>query len=188
LRAEYKEIATDFLLNKVKFIDESGIHLGMTRLYGRAEAGLRIVESVPLRSPNWTIVAALGVDGVSAPWILEGAMNTEAFEIWVKDYLLPSLSPGDIVIMDNYKVHKVSWLEDLIASHGARLQFLPPYSPDLNPIEKCWSKIKSALRKAKARSIDDLILAFDSALQMVSDLDAIAWFSLCNYPVHPLGT
>ncbi len=75
----------------------------------------------------------------------------------------------------------------LSASQGAKLHFLPPYSPDLNPIELCWSKIKFALRKAKARSIDDLILAFNSALQLVSDLDAIAWFSLCNYPIYPLG-
>ncbi|MEW6735261.1 MAG: transposase [Acidobacteriota bacterium] len=135
-----------------------------------------------------SIVAALGFDGVSAPWMLEGAMNGEAFEIWVKDYLLPSLQEGEIVLMDNYQVHKAAWLADAIASRGARLAYLPPYSPDLNPIEKCWSKIKTFLRAAKARTFDDLIIAFNAPLATISQHDASAWFAHCGYPTQPSGT
>ena len=142
------------LVKRLKFLDESGTHLGMTRLCGRATPGQRIVEATPGYSgPHYTVVATLGWKEVTAPWILEGPMDRVAFEAYVRSQLLPTLRRGDIVVMDNLSAHTGETIRQLIEARGARLEFLPPYSPDLNPIELCWSKIKTALRAAKARTM-----------------------------------
>ena len=171
----------------MKFIDESSVNLGFTRLYGRAKAGQRVSEATPSHSgERLTMIAAMGLSGLTAPWIIEEALDSSAFEIWVKDMLIPTLQPGEIVSMDNLSVHKASWLEPLLNSYDVTLLYLPPYSPDLNPIEKCWSKIKTALRSAKARTVDQLIIAIDTALLSISDADIMAWFSFCGYHLTPI--
>jgi hypothetical protein len=125
----------------LKFIDESGAHLGLTRLFGRAAPGARVTEATPGYSgKHYTMVAALGLREVSATWVLEGAMTQEAFETYVACVLAPTLRKGDVVLMDNLNVHKSADAQRQIAARGARLEFLPPYSSDLNPIEQCWAK------------------------------------------------
>jgi transposase len=109
---------------------------------------------------------------------------TAVFQTYVEQVLGPTLQPGDIVVMDNLAVHKVAGIAQAIAARGARGEYLPPYSPDLNPIEKCWAKLKTALRQAKARTREALEEALTHALQTISADDALAWFTHCGYPVH----
>jgi transposase/uncharacterized protein YnzC (UPF0291/DUF896 family) len=170
------------LVKRLKFIDESGTHLGLTRLFGRAAPGQRIVEATPGYSgPHYTLVATLGWQEVTAPWIFEGAMNRVAFEAYVRSQLLPTLRRGDIVVLDNLSAHTGETIRQLIEARGARVQFLPPYSSDFNPIELCWSKIKTALRAAKARTFDALIEALAQALRSISLTDIQNWFAHCGY-------
>jgi len=170
------------MLKRLKFLDESGVHLGLTRRCGRAAPGERVVEATPGYSGrHYTLVAALGWRGVQAPWLLDGAMDSLAFEVYVQQVLAPTLRRGDVVLMDNLSAHYSERAREYIEARGARVEFLPPYSPDLNPIEKCWAKIKEALRTAKARTLDELLAAFRQALLSVTQADAIAWFAHCGY-------
>jgi len=172
----------DKLVKRLKFLDESGTHLGLTRLCARAAPGQRIVEATPGYSgPHYTVVATLGWKEVTAPWILEGAMDRVAFEAYVRSQLLPTLRRGDIVVMDNLSAHTGETIRQLIEARGARLQFLPPYSSDFNPIELCWSKIKTALRAAKARTFEALVEALSQALRSISLTDIQDWFAHCGY-------
>lgn len=169
---------------KLKFIDETGAHLGLTRLFGRAAPGQRVVEATPGYSgAHYTTLAALGLKGVSAPWVFEGAMNTATFETYVEFVLCPTLRRGEIVVMDNLSAHKSARVCQLIEARGARVEFLPPYSSDFNPIELCWSKVKAALRAAKARTFEALVEALAKALRAVTPKEAQAWFAHCGYEV-----
>ena len=168
----------------LKFIDESGANLGFTPLYGRAAPGHRVVEATPgISGKHYTMIAALGLSGLEAPWFIEGAMHTNAFETYVEYVLLPAVQPGDWVICDNLSAHKSEATRLLIEACGAHLVFLPPYSPDWNPIELCWSKVKTALRRAKARTVDALIDAVANALRSISLSDIQAWFAHCGYSI-----
>jgi transposase len=169
-------------LEKLKFLDESGTNLGMTRRYGRAAPGERVVEGTPGHSgPHYTLVAALSWTGISAPWIFEGAMDAAAFRAYVEQELGPSLEPGDLVILDNLPAHKDAEARSLIEACGAHLLFLPPYSPDFNPIELCWALVKKALRTAKARTLDALVEALRKALLAITPDLADNWFAHCGY-------
>lgn len=129
----------------------------MARRYGRSPRGERLIASVP--HGHWktlTFTAALRCDGVAAPMVLDGAMDGDAFRTYVRDFLVPTLRPGDIVILDNLKAHKVPGIREAIEAAGAKLWYLPPYSPDLNPIEHVFAKLKALLRKAAVRTVDDL--------------------------------
>jgi transposase len=173
-----------FLAAHLKFIDESGAHLGLTRLFGRAAPGQRVVEATPGYSgKHYTIIAALGLTEITATWLLEEAMTREAFELYVEQVLGPTLRVGDIVLIDNLNVHKSENARQAIEARGAQLQFLPPYSPDLNPIEKCWAKVKTVLRRLKARTFDELVEALDLAFQAITPEDARAWFAHCGYVI-----
>lgn len=170
------------LVKRLKFLDESGAHLGLTRLFGRAAPGQRVVEATPGYSgPHYTLLATLGWQEVSAPWILEGPIDSVAFEAYVRSQLLPTLRRGDIVVMDNLSAHTGETIRQLIEAQGARLEFLPPYSPDFNPIELCWAKVKTALRAAKARTLEDLLEAVAKALRSISLTDIQNWFAHCGY-------
>lgn len=172
------------LTRRLKFIDEFGANLGLTRLCGRAAPGERVVEATPGYSgPHYTVVAALSHRGVQAPWVLDEAMDTAAFETYVQSVLAPTLRAGDIVLMDNLSAHKGERVRSLIEARGARVEYLPPYSPDLNPIEQCWSKVKTALRAAKARTVEALLAALSAAFRSVSRRDIQAWFAHCGYAV-----
>ena len=169
-------------LEKLIFIDESGAKTNMTRLYGRAKAGQRIVDNVP--AGHWcttTMISSVRLDGSTACMVIDGATNKEVFQAYVQHILLPTLKTGDIVVMDNLSAHKNKKIKDLIESVGAEVWFLPPYSPDLNPIEKMWSKIKTMLRALKARTEKALINAIAKALEAVTTSDAKGWFESCGY-------
>lgn len=185
LRAEHHattEAVLQFIVEHLKFIDESGVHLGLTRLCGRAAPGERVPEATPGYSgKHYTLIAALGFTEVTAAWVLEEAMTREAFDVYITQVLAPTLQPGDVVLIDNLNVHKSAIARQAIEARGARLQFLPPYSPDLNPIEKCWAKVKTVLRRLKARTLEELIDALDRAFQSITPEDARAWFAHCGY-------
>ena len=157
----------------------------MTRRYGRGPRGVRVVGSVPLNhGPNTTIVGLLGMDGVSAVATLEGAINGARFQHYVEQTLGPTLVAGDVVIMDNLPAHKVAGIAAAIQHRGAQLVYLPPYSPDMSPIEHCWSKVKAYLRRAKARSQEALETALGEALDQVTISDAQGWFNHCGYAIQ----
>jgi transposase len=169
-------------LTKLVFIDESGAKTNMTRLYGRAMAGKRAIDNTPCG--HWcttTMLSSVRLDGSTACMVVDGATNKEVFQAYVQRILLPTLKTGDIVVMDNLSAHKSQQVRELIKSVGAELWYLPAYSPDLNPIEKMWSKIKSILRTLKARTEEALIRAIAKALEMVTASDVKGWFESCGY-------
>ena len=169
-------------LKHLKFIDESGVNLGLTRLYGRASSAQRVVEATPGHSgTHYTLIAALSWQGVQAAWILPGAMDREAFDVYVEQVLAPILRPGDIVLLDNLSSHTGPRTRQLVEAKKARLVLLPPYSSDFNPIELCWSKVKLALRAAKARTFESLLQALADAFSSVSHADIDAWFAHCGF-------
>ncbi len=184
-RQSYRAEAEDFDLRRLKFVDESGVNIAMTRLYGRAPRGQRALGSAPQNyGENITMLAAMGVSGVEAVMTVNGATDAEVFRAYVEQVLAPGLRPADIVVMDNLGAHKAASIRQAIEAKGAKLIYLPPYSPDLSPIERCWSKIKTYLRKAKARTREALEEALKQALATVTDADAVSWFIHSGYAVH----
>ena len=181
-RAAWRGRTSELDLHRLVFLDESGAKTNMTRLYGRSFDGQRVTDGVP--HGHWcttTMVSSMRLDGSTAPMVIEGPTDAEVFEAYVQQVLVPTLRPGDIVVMDNLSPHKTSAVAAAIEATGAEVWFLPPYSPDLNPIEKMWSKIKAFLRKAKARTYDALVLAIGAALATVTAADAFNWFASCGY-------
>jgi len=157
----------------------------MTRLRGRAVRGERLVEKIP--HGHWkttTLIAALGIEGVRCSTVVDGAVNGDVFEAFVKQVLVPQLRPGDVVIMDNLSSHKRTRTRRRIEATGAQLWFLPPYSPDLNPIELIFSKVKSLLRSLACRTRDALWRAMQSVLDRVTATDAANCFSHCGYTLR----
>jgi transposase len=184
-RADFRARAANWLLDHLKWLDEMGAQLNLTREYGRALPGERVVEGVPSDyGSNYTVLATIGLRGVEAPWVLEGALNGELFRLYVAEVLAPTLRPGDILVLDNLSTHKVDGVKELVEARGARLEYLSPYSPDFNPIERCWSKIKTYLRKAKARTYRALLKAIKQALATITEGDIRAWIKFCGYSVH----
>ena len=164
------------------FLDESGVNTGMTRLYGRGVSHKRVREGMPdTRFHRTTILSSVRLDGTTVPMVFEGALNGDMFQVYVDQMLVPSLKPGDIVIMDNLSSHKINGISEAIKAAGASIMYLPPYSPDLNPIELMWSKIKAILRKLKVRSKDLLDAAIACAFDSVSRADILAWFAHDGY-------
>jgi transposase len=167
---------------RFRFIDESGAKTNMVRLHGRCPQGQRLLSKAP--AGHWqttTMVAAVGLDGVQAPFALEGAVDADSFVVYVERVLLPTLHGGEIVVLDNLACHKHPRIRELIESVGAEVWHLPPYSPDFNPIEEMWSKIKQVLRSLAARTFEGLIEAIGTALKQVSFQDLIGWFTHCGY-------
>lgn len=151
---------------KLVFIDETGTSTNMARLYGRAKRGQRVIGRVPWG--HWktvTFVAALRQDGLTAPFVIDCPMNGVIFIEYIRQCLTPTLAPGDIVIMDNLSAHKLDQVREIIEATGAQLRYLPPYSPDLNPIEPSFAQLKAYLRKAKERSVPALYDRIGSLLQ-----------------------
>lgn len=154
----------------------------MARLYGRARRGERCRSSVP--HGHWkttTFTGALRLSGMTAPMVLDGPMNGDAFEAYVEQVLAPTLRPGDIVVMDNLAPHKKGAVAHAIQAAGAELRYLPPYSPDLNPIENAFAKLKAALRKAAARTVDDLETAICKALPTFLPDECANYFRAAGY-------
>ena len=184
-RAEYAQALKRLDLRRCKFIDESGVNLALTPLYGRAPRGQRAVGSTPINyGQNVTLIGALGSSGLDALLMIEGATDGEVFRAYTERILCPTLSAGDIVVMDNLGAHKVSGIREAIEGRGAKLIYLPPYSPDLSPIEACWSKIKQSLRIGGARTRRALERAIKRALETITESDALAWFAHCGYKLN----
>jgi transposase len=157
----------------------------MTRLRGRAPRGERLVDKVP--HGHWkttTLIAALGISGMRCSTVVDGAVNGDVFEAFVEQVLVPELRRGDVVVMDNLSSHKRERVRQLIEAAGARLVFLPPYSPDLNPIEQIFAKVKQLLRSLACRTRDALWNAMQSVLDKVTPSDATNCFKHCGYTLH----
>lgn len=164
------------------FIDETWATTNMTRRFGRCARGERLVAAVP--HGHWktsTFLAALRTSGLTAPLVVDAAMNGDIFRAYVEQFLAPTLAPGDIVIMDNLGAHEVAGVREAIEAHGAALLYLPPYSPDLNPIEQAFAKLKSLLRKTAARSIDTLGAAIGDLLDRFAPDECANYFANAGY-------
>lgn len=154
----------------------------MTRLYGRAPRGQRVIEHTP--AGHWcttTMVAALRHDRIEAPLVIEGAMDSMVFRGYVEQMLVPTLHPGDVVVMDNLSAHKTQGVQEMIEAAGATVRYLPPYSPDFNPIEPMWSKVKHHLRSAAARTHRALVPAVGDAMRSVTPDDCRGFFEGYGY-------
>jgi transposase len=173
---------------RLVFVDESSTHTSLTRLYAWAPHDQRARGHVPRNhGKNLTFVAALTCAGVQAPWAIEGAMDTVAFEAYVCHVLLPTLRPGQVVVMDNLSVHKAARIHEAVGAHGCSLLFLPAYSPDCNPIELMFSKLKAVLRKLGSRTQEALLDGLAVALDAILSTDAAAWFRHAGYPLPDLS-
>lgn len=170
---------------KLVFIDETWCKTNMTRLRGRAPKGQRLVAKVP--HGHWkttTLIAALGHQGVRCSTTVDGAVNRQVFEAFVEQVLLPCLSPGDLVVMDNLSSHKGAKVRQQIEAAGALLVYLPPYSPDLNPIEPAFSKLKQAMRSAAHRTMESLWLDMQRLLELITPGDANGYYRHCGYAIQ----
>lgn len=181
-RKEWKETQSTLATHRLFFLDESGINTKMIRLYGRSQKGIRCVDKVP--HGHWktnTFIAALSHDGLVAPWVLDGPMNKEAFVTYLEEVLGPILKPGDILIMDNLSSHKNIAVPKIIEARGAKILFLPAYSPDLNPIENFFSKLKAHLRKAAARTLDTILSSISYILNSLTKEECSNYFRHSGY-------
>lgn len=181
-RAEFAQAAQQVEAHRFVFVDESGSHTSMTPLYGWAPKSQRAVDSVPKnRGCNTTIIGALSWLGIQAAMTLEGAADTLAFEAFVERVLCRTLEPEQIVVMDNLSIHKSARVRALIEGCGCQLWFLPTYSPDFNPIEQAWSKLKAFLKQQQARTTETLQEAIARGLPLITPHNAQAWFRHCGY-------
>jgi transposase len=164
------------------FLDETGTATNMARRYGRSPSGRRLVAAVP--HGHWratTFVAGLRQSGIVAPLVLDGPMTGTAFRAYVEQFLAPALEPGDVVVLDNLAAHRVDGVRHAIAAARASILYLPPYSPDLNPIEQLFAKLKALLRKAAARTKDELWQAIGRLLEAVPRAECANYLSHCGY-------
>jgi transposase len=181
-RAAWHEQLASEAVHRLVFVDEGGANIKMTRLRGRALGGQRLPAPIPHgHYQTSTLIAGLRLGGACAPWLFGGAMNGEMFLAWVRQGLAPTLRPGDIVILDNLATHKIRGVHDALAAVGARLLYLPPYSPDFNPIEPMWSKIKQSLRSHAPRTEEEPLRAAKSAFNSISSADCKGFFFGARY-------
>jgi transposase len=174
---------------RLVFVDECSTNIALTSLYARAPRGERAYGKAPRNwGKNVTLICSLGAEGIGAAMSVEGATDASAFEAYVERFLCPTLKRGQIVVMDNLQVHKSKKVKELVEDAGAEVLFLPPYSPDLSPIEEAFSKVKGILRRIGARTREALLEATSEALDAVSRRDARGWFGHCGYhvPHHSL--
>jgi transposase len=181
-RKHWHQRLSDVPAERLVFVDESGVHTKMTRLYGRSTVGQRLVCPVPHgHYQTTTMIAAVRLIGPEAPWLFEGAMDGEMFLAWVRQGLVPTLHPGDVVILDNLAMHKVAGVRESLQAAGARLLYLPPCSPDFNPIENMWSKVKQNLRSLAPRDAEALLQAAKTAFAALTPADCRGFFLHARY-------
>ena len=156
----------------------------MTRLYGRAPKGERVIERVPRNYGEQTsLISSLSLSGIGATMSITGAVDTLVFDAYVEQVLRPTIRAGDVIVLDNLAAHRASRIERVAAECGATVIWLSPYSPDFSPVEMMWSKIKAAMRAAKARTREEMEEAFDGALKLITKADCSGWFAHCGYEV-----
>jgi len=166
------------------FVDETAVNTAMTRRYGRAPRGERAHDSAPRNYGTHTsVIGAMGLRGLVATLTVEGAVDAEVFNAYAERVLGPRLGRGDVVVLDNLTAHRASRIREVAEARGAQVLWLAPYSPDFNPIEQCWSKIKTFLRGAKARTADALDEALAQAIGLITKSDIRGWFKHCGYKV-----
>jgi len=169
---------------RLRFLDEAGATTILTRLYARAVGGTRTTEAVPR---NWktstSMISTMGVAGVEATMFIEGSVDTLVFNAYCEQVLRPTLKAGDVIVLDNLGAHRVSRIEEIARQCRARVIWLPPYSPDFSPIELMWSKVKTYLRRVKARTQEELEKAIATALGTITVSDCLKWFRHCGYQV-----
>jgi transposase len=181
-RAAWRAEVNELPASQLVFVDECGSNIAFTPMYARAPKGERATGSIPRnRGKNTTLIASLSLQGMGATMILDGSANAAAFEVYVEQLLAPSLQAGTIVVMDNLRAHQGERVRQAIEAKGCQVLFLPGYSPDLSPIEETFSKLKSFLRRAGARTREALEEAICQALLTVTTQDARGWFGHCGY-------
>lgn len=181
LRHDYRRWLDKIDVRNLVFVDEAGLNLSMTRLFARALEGERAIGSIPgNKGGNVTLLGGLSLDGLIAAMTVPGSTNTDVFLTYVTQVLVPQLWKGAIVVMDNLKVHHAEIVRVAIESVGAKVKFLPPYSPDLSPIELCWSKLKQFLRSCEARTLESLDQAMAEAVNYITEDDAFGWCNHCG--------
>jgi transposase len=185
LRAAWRVmVAEEIDARSLVFVDEMGTNISLSPLYAWAPKGERAYCSVPRnRGPNTTLLSSMSMEGMGPSLAVEGATNREVFETYVEQILAPTLRRGQVVVMDNLTAHKGERVKELIEGRGCELLYLPPYSPDFNPIEEAFSKIKGLTRKAEARSKEALLAAMGTAISALSAQDARGFFEHCGYHV-----
>ncbi|MFR8944293.1 MAG: IS630 family transposase [Blautia obeum] len=181
-RRNWKKHMSEKDINHLVFLDESGVNINMTRHYARAWKNRRAVDKTPLNTPcNTTVLSSIRLNGDCAYTVYQGGTTAERFAEYLKTKLLPTLSEADIIVMDNMRSHHAKVVKQLLDSSKVTYLYLPPYSPDLNPIEKMWSKLKAFLRKEKIRIASELPSAISKGFLTIRPKDCIGWFHSCNY-------
>ena len=181
MRHEFRNWLERVDTRNLVFVDEAGVNLGLNRLYGRAVGGERVTDSTPRNTgQNISVLGALSIEGLIAMMTITGSVDTPVFLTYLTKILVPQLWTGAVVVMDNLKVHHAARVQAEIEAVGAKVVFLPPYSPDLSPIELCWSKVKQFLRSRAARTIEALDHAITDVMASITEDNAINWFSHCD--------
>jgi len=185
-RDAWRDDVADWDAGQVVFLDETSTRTTMTRARGRAPRGVRVVGRVPRNhGPNVSCLAALSPTGIRVPLALEGAVDGQVFRQWLREWLLPDLAPGTTIVLDNLSVHRNPAVREAVEAAACHLRYLPASSPDFNPIELAFSKLKTHLRGAAARSFDTLVDAMGVGFNAITAADAIAWYRHCGYHVAP---
>ena len=181
-RSAFRERIREVEPERLLFVDESSTNVAMVPRYARSPKGQRAFGKAPRNwGTNVTLISSITTKGMGPSMSIQGSSDTESFGLYVREVLAPRLRAGQIVLMDNLSVHKAGWVRDLIEKKGCQLWLLPSYSPDLNPIEEAFSKVKNLLRKAKARTLEALFAVTGRALAAVSEEDARGYFEDCGY-------
>jgi transposase len=184
-RSAFRERLKGVDPKRLLFVDESSTNVALTPRYGRAPKGERARGRAPRNwGKNVTLISSIGSEGMGPSMSIEGPSDTDSFGIYVREILAPKLKAGQIVVMDNLSVHKGKWVRELIERRGCQLWLLPPYSPDFNPIEEAFSKVKALLRRAQARVLEALFEATEEALSAISAQDARGYFEHCGYAIQ----
>lgn len=179
-RTAWKEQLNGIDQSHLVYLDECGVNTNMTRIYGRSIGKTRVIDHAPLNTPQTTtILSSIRTDGSHVTVTYSGGTTGERFTAYLRDHLIPTLKPGDIVVMDNLRSHHVQSVREVFEAANIQYRYLPPYSPDLNPIEKMWSKLKTILRKWKIRTANLLPDSVSDALKLVTPTDCRHWFHSC---------
>lgn len=169
---------------RLKFIDESGVTTVLTRVFGRAAPGERVAEAVPKNyGQSISVISLIGIGGVETTMLVDGAVDTLVFDAFGEVFVRPCLKAGDVLVLDNLGAHRASRIERIAVECGASVIWLPPYSPDFSPIEQMWSKLKTYLRKVKARTGEEVDRAIAEGLKLITADDCRGWFKHCGYQV-----
>lgn len=186
-RAVFAAVQTGVAADDVVVLDEFGSNIDMTRRYARAPHGQRVCEQTPRNTPrNTTTLASLSTQGIGPSVVMSGGLTRAMFEAYIQDVLGPTLRAGQVIVLDNARVHHGGRIAELLAQRGCRALYLPPYSPDYSPIELAFAKIKAHIRRCKARTREALEQAIEQALALISSADARAFFAHCGYRLWPI--